>query len=52
MSEIDDLMPLRLEVKHVSKRYPGVVANDDVSLLVAPGEIHAVLGVTARVNRR
>ena len=44
MSETDERTPLRLEVKHVSKRYPGVVANDDVSLLVAPGEIHAVLG--------
>ena len=44
MSQIDDGMPLRLEVMHVSKRYLGVVANDDVSLLVAPGEIHAVLG--------
>ena len=44
MSQNDDRTPLRLEVRHVSKRYPGVVANDDVSLLVAPGEIHAVLG--------
>ena len=44
MSQIDDRTPLRLEVKHVSKRYPGVIANDDVSLLVAAGEIHAVLG--------
>ena len=44
MSQIDDRTPLRLEVRQVSKRYPGVVANDDVSLFVAPGEIHAVLG--------
>ncbi len=34
----------RLDIKHVTKRYPSVVANDDVSLSVAPGEIHAVLG--------
>jgi general nucleoside transport system ATP-binding protein len=34
----------RLELRHITKRYPSVVANDDVSLLVAPGEIHAVLG--------
>ena len=34
----------RLEVRHVTKRYPSVVANSDVSLSVAPGEIHAVLG--------
>jgi general nucleoside transport system ATP-binding protein len=36
--------PPRLEIRHVSKRYPSVIANDDVSLIVAPGEIHAVLG--------
>lgn len=35
---------LRLEVRNVTKRYPGVVANNNVTLRVAPGEIHAVLG--------
>ena len=35
---------LRLEVKNVTKRYPSVVANSDVNLAVAAGEIHAVLG--------
>jgi simple sugar transport system ATP-binding protein len=34
----------RLQLAHISKRYPGVLANDDVSLTVQPGEIHAVLG--------
>ncbi len=34
----------RLALEHITKRYPGVVANDDVSLHVAPGEIHALLG--------
>jgi ABC-type uncharacterized transport system ATPase subunit len=34
----------RLALSGVTKRYPGVVANDDVSLRVAAGEIHAVLG--------
>ncbi len=37
-------IPPRLALWHVTKRYPGVVANDDVSLAVMPGEIHAVLG--------
>lgn len=36
--------PPRLELTHITKAYPGVVANQDVSLSVAPGEIHAVLG--------
>ena len=34
----------RLELRDISKQYPGVLANDGVSLSVAPGEIHAVLG--------
>lgn len=34
----------RLEIAHISKSYPGVLANDDINLSVAPGEIHAVLG--------
>ncbi len=37
-------MQPRLELAHITKRYPAVVANDDVSLSVMPGEIHAVLG--------
>jgi general nucleoside transport system ATP-binding protein len=37
-------MTARLELSHISKRYPAVIANDDVSLVVEPGEIHAVLG--------
>ena len=34
----------RLELRGITKRYPGIVANDDISLAVKPGEIHAVLG--------
>jgi len=35
---------LRLELIKLSKTYPAVKANDQVSLKVKPGEIHAVLG--------
>ncbi len=33
-----------LEMRGITKRYPGVVANDGISLDVRPGEIHALLG--------
>ncbi|MCW5299462.1 ABC transporter ATP-binding protein [Herbaspirillum lusitanum] len=36
--------PARLQIAHIRKTYPGVLANDDINLSVAPGEIHAVLG--------
>ena len=36
--------PMRLELVDISKQYPAVKANDRVSLQVAPGQIHAVLG--------
>jgi ABC-type uncharacterized transport system ATPase subunit len=35
---------LSLELSGVTKRFPGVVANDHVSLSVAPGEVVALLG--------
>jgi simple sugar transport system ATP-binding protein len=34
----------RLLLRGITKRYPSVIANRDVSLTVLPGEIHAVLG--------
>jgi general nucleoside transport system ATP-binding protein len=37
-------MPPRLELQSISKRFPGVVANDDISFAVEPGRIHALLG--------
>ncbi|MFT3856752.1 MAG: ABC transporter ATP-binding protein [Aquabacterium sp.] len=37
-------MTPRLELRGITKQYPGVRANDGVSLTVQPGEIHAVLG--------
>ena len=33
-----------LEMRGITKRYPGVVANDGIDLDVKPGEIHALLG--------
>src|SRR5436190_904232 len=34
----------RIELRGITKIYPAVVANKDVSLTALPGEIHAVLG--------
>ena len=33
-----------VEMKHITKRFPGIVANDDVSIAIKKGEIFAVLG--------
>lgn len=33
-----------LEVRNITKRYPGVVALDNVSLAIEKGEIHALMG--------
>ncbi|MGI5985303.1 MAG: ABC transporter ATP-binding protein [Clostridiales bacterium] len=33
-----------VEMRHITKRFPGVVANDDVSVSIKKGEIFALLG--------
>ena len=38
------LPPPRLELRGITKRYPGVLANDGISLTVARGGVHALLG--------
>ena len=35
---------LALEVRNITKRFPGVIANDQVNFKLAKGEIHALLG--------
>ena len=36
--------PALLEMRHISKEFPGVKALDDVSLTVRPGTVHALMG--------
>ena len=33
-----------IEMLHITKRFPGIVANDDITLQLRRGEIHALLG--------
>jgi ABC-type uncharacterized transport system ATPase subunit len=37
-------IPPAIELRGITKRFPGVVANDKVDLIVQPGEIHAICG--------
>ena len=37
-------MPPLLELKHISKTFPGVKALDDVQFDIKAGEVHALLG--------
>jgi simple sugar transport system ATP-binding protein len=37
-------LPTTLQLVNITKRFPGILANDAVSLTIAPGEIHALLG--------
>jgi general nucleoside transport system ATP-binding protein len=36
--------PLAVELRGITKRFPGVVANSDIQLRVARGEVHAIVG--------
>ena len=40
----DSAAPPAIELRGITKRFGAVVANDDVSLSVAPGVIHGVIG--------
>ncbi|HEX6131194.1 MAG TPA: ABC transporter ATP-binding protein [Actinomycetota bacterium] len=39
-----DGAPPLVVLEHITKRFPGVVANDDIDLELRPGEIHALIG--------
>ncbi|HST99975.1 MAG TPA: ABC transporter ATP-binding protein [Geodermatophilus sp.] len=37
-------VPLAVELRGITKRFPGVVANKDIELRVRRGEVHAIVG--------
>ena len=36
--------PYAIEMLHITKMFPGIIANDDITLQLKRGEIHALLG--------
>jgi simple sugar transport system ATP-binding protein len=36
--------PFAIEMLHITKKFPGIIANDDITLQLKKGEIHALLG--------
>ena len=36
-----------IEMLHITKEFPGIKANDDITLQLRKGEVHALLGRTA-----
>ena len=41
---VDNAKPILLEMKNISKQFPGVLAVDDVSLQLHAGEVLALVG--------
>lgn len=48
--EVETSVGLGLSLTGVTKRFPGVVALDDVTFNARPGEIHALVGRTERAS--
>ena len=43
-------MSVAVELRHITKRFPGVIANKDVSLKVESGTVHALVGENGAGN--
>ena len=41
---MDNAPPYVIEMLHITKEFPGIKANDDITLQLSKGEIHALLG--------
>lgn len=42
--EVDGMSDYVIEMLHITKEFPGIKANDDITLQLKKGEIHALLG--------
>ena len=42
--EMENISPYVIEMNHITKEFPGIKANDDITLQLRKGEIHALLG--------
>ena len=40
-----------VEMKHITKRFPGIVANDNITIQIKKGEIYAILGENGEIGR-
>ena len=40
-----------IEMRHITKVFPGIIANDDVTIELRKGEIHALLGEMVQENQ-
>ena len=41
---MDTKQPYAIEMRNITKRFPGIIANDNITLGLRRGEIHALLG--------
>ena len=48
----DESTPYAIEMLHITKRFPGIIANDDITLQLRHGESTRCWVRTARANRR
>ena len=44
VEEVWQLENYAVEMLHITKRFPGIIANDDITIQLKKGEIHALLG--------
>ena len=40
-----------IELRNISKQFPGVLANDNINLEIKKGEIHAIVGKMVQANQ-